>query len=554
MKVYEAIAEFISKLGYNHVYTIPGTHIYHLNHSLNEVNVMNIIFRHEMGTTMAADAYGRLTGEPGIAVDTAGPGILNGLSGVGQAFAEASPLIYITGETRKNEYFGFHGLDNPLYTSRASIPVTKATHLARDPKDAYEALKKLYTISILGRRGPVHLAIPYEILQGDIEGVDHEIDSLYSYEETPKEFISFINERYRGKKVLYVLGPEVYVEHRDKIDSLLKDKLFLTTTSMTGFIPQNHDGYIGFIEKNFQVYPPAEKVLKMVDIVVLIGLDPRSPETNLIKRINNSLEIDTIQMSWIYRLDEIWGNTGEDWTIKRYRYGYSFRGDIIGFLEQLSTLDTPKLDIDINKLKMERRDEAYNIISHEKSSFIHQGRLAYTLSNMDIDGYVITCDTGGNEQWIREFIAPYRLVRYLYSGGFGAIGYSLPASIGAYMAINKTGYRGVISVVGDGSILMSLQELKTIVEYDINVKIIVFNDSSYGILEMLSKRDIGVEIKGDIGSVDFSKVSEGIGMEALRVEDEEYVEEAIKDLLRSSKAMLLDIRTSPKEVPTLLRK
>jgi len=291
-----------------------------------------------------------------------------------------------------------------------------------------------------------------------------------------------------------------------------------------------------------------------VDIALMMGIDYRSPEVDLLRRINPSIEVDSIQYSWIYRVDDIWGIPSEDWSIKKHRHGYAFRGDILKFLEVLSTIDTRNVEVDAHSLRSRRYVEAYETISKEESKYVHQGRLAYLISKIDIDGYVVTCDTGGNEQWIREFLAPHREVRYLYSGGFGAIGYSLPASIGAYMAVLETGYKGVLSIVGDGSLMMSIQELKTIVEYNMDIKIIVFNDSTYGILEMLSIRDIGSRIDGRIGSVNFSKIAEGVGMDTIRVDREEDIEDILENLLKSRGPILVDVLSSPDEVPTLLRR
>ncbi len=555
MKVYEVLADAIEEVGFNHTYTIPGTHIYHLNHSLTQRKIKNIVFRHEMGTTIAADAYGRLTGKPGLAIDTAGPGILNGLTGLGQAFAEASPLIYITGETRMDEYFGFHGVDLPLSTAKSSIPISKATYIPRTTDNISQTFRRIYNLSISGRRGPVHLALPYDILQGNVDIDVEPVDTEYpSYEEIPIEISSLIETRYKNKRVIYILGPEIYPEDRGELETFLEDRPFLTTTSMTGYIPQDLDGYLGFIEKDFQVYPPAKDIIKQVDIALLIGLDHRSPEVNQLKRINPSIQVDTIQRSWIYRVDDIWGDIHEDWTVKKHINGYAFRGDILKFIRLLSTIDTQDIDVDGPKLREARLKLVLETISKEDSRYVHQGRLAHTISLTDIDGYIITCDTGGNEQWIREFIAPHKRVRYLYSGGFGAIGYSLPASIGAYMGMKEVGYEGVLSIVGDGSLMMSIQELKTMVEYNINVKIIVFNDSTYGILEMLSVRDIGSRIDGRIGVVNFSKIAEGMGMESLRIDREEDIETAIQDMLKSRGPFLIDVVSSPEEIPTLLRR
>ncbi len=531
MKVYEAVAKSLEELGFKYAYTIPGTHIYHLNHSLG---IIQRVFRHEMGVTFAADAYGRIAGKPGLAIVTAGPGILNGLSGLGQAYAEASPLLYITGETRRDEWYGFHGVDKPLAITYSSSPVSKAVYiLGRENPSA--TVRNGYYEALRGRRGPVHISIPYDVLLSDaVETGEGEEAS----EEVDTSFIQkILVDRFSSGKNLLLIGPEAYSEVAGAILETLDDWIYIASIAQVGMGGHYIERYAGHIEKTFQIHPTAEKAVEEAEKILAIGLPENSPETALIRKVNPHIEIDVVRPSTVAY-------------IMRHGAGYTYYLPLESLPKIIGELET-SLSLDVEELNRRRVSKAYEAIKNEMDGPIHQGYIAYTLSQLDIDGYIITCDTGGNEQWIREFIPVSRRVRYLYSGGFGSIGYSLPASIGAYDA--GEAYRGVLAIAGDGSLMMSLGELKTLVENKMPVKVIVFNDSRYGILEMLSRSDIGERIDGSIGYVDFSRIAEAMGMEAIKITEAEEVENGLRDALRSSGPILVDIVSSGEEVPTLLR-
>ena len=178
------------------------------------------------------------------------------------------------------------------------------------------------------------------------------------------------------------------------------------------------------------------------------------------------------------------------------------------------------------------------------------GYALYIIRDYLKPGSVVTTDVGGNESWARDIIGINVDVRYLYASGFGSLGYSFPAALGAKIA--NPG-KDVVSIAGDGSLLMSLMELGTMAFYNIPVKLFVFNDSSYGILGYLSRRELDREIETYIGAVDFSKIAEGIGVDGVRVEEPGELDSVVKDALSSSKPIVVDIVTSKIDVPPLWR-
>ena len=191
------------------------------------------------------------------------------------------------------------------------------------------------------------------------------------------------------------------------------------------------------------------------------------------------------------------------------------------------------------------------ILANSTRKPIHMGYAIYIIREYLRRRSILTADVGGNEGWARDIIGVTREVRYLYASGFGTLGYSFPAALGAKVTGTD---RDVISITGDGSLLMSIMELNTMSFYNIPAKIFVLNDSSYGILGYFSKRDFDREIETYIGVVDFAKVGDGMGVESIRVEEPRELDSVVKDVMNRNKPILVDIVTSKMDIPPLWRR
>jgi len=549
MKLTDIIVDRLENLKVKYVFGIPGTHIYHLFRSLENSKIKIIISRHEQNAVYMADIYGRLTGEAGVAIVTAGPGILNGFTGIGQAFSESSPLLYITGETSSEGYYEFHGLDNPLQISKALENITKSSYIIFDPDFADWSINLGYNLSLYGRRGPIHIAIPHDVI-GLESSNPVTTDFKREYTGDIGIFENIVKRYLDNSKILFLIGSEgAYSDIQNRIiDVISKNNLcHASYPSTIGFIPQDIGLYAGYIDKSHLIYPPFREALKDIDVIIGWGVRPESPEALYIKRINNEIR-------WIYILPSIYTRVG----FKEYSEQYDIRiigkdlviyGDLGRIIDIFRDIEYKKYTYDINNMVEERLDKLYNDIEGKLNRKpIHQGVIAYKISENISKDTLLILDTGGNELWMREYIAPKNSIRYLYAGGFGTLGYSFGSSIGGYLSGR---YNKVVSITGDGSFLMSIMELQTVYQYNIPIKIIVVNDGEYGILTHLSKMELGTEIYAELGRLDFSKIAKDFGVEGLKIDDPRDLD-MIKDIINSKGPILLDIWTTSKDKPSLL--
>lgn len=558
MDVGEVATKTLIELGVKMVFGIPGTHIYHIFRSIEDSGEINsIINRHEMASVFMAEAYARISGEPGVAIVTAGPGLTNALTGMGQAFTTSSPVLLISGEVPYENRYDFHGVDETHILEWISYPLCKSSLTITQPDETEEIVKKGYVCSGFGRKGPVHISIPRDLLgkKASYKGLDIKIGGRNNGK------ISKLLNEYIVGRIAVVLGDEGW--YKDSIDMVEKaltqlGSPFISSMVSLGAIPQSNKYFCGYYEKHFAIYKPAKKILGEADTVLMIGVRPDSIDADAIRRYSTRAEnLIYILPSQRVRgaIDDLIEDRDTLITITRgndinevivYSSGYSILQDIIDMGIASREFETEY------KAMMEEMDREVvdEVLSNSNRKPIHMGYALYILREYIDEGSVITADVGGNESWARDIIGVQTDVRYLYASGFGSLGYSFPASLGA----KATGIdNNVISITGDGSLLMSLMELNTMSYYNIPVKVFVFNDSSYGILGYLSKRDFNREIETYIGAVDFSKVAEGMGVESVHVEEPNELNDIVKDVIRRKKPILVDIVVSRMDIPPLWR-
>ena len=555
----DIIVESLEDLGVNNVFGIPGTHIYHVFRSIEERGTIKaVVNRHEMASTFMAEAYSRASGKPGVAIVTAGPGATNALTGIGQAFTTSSPVLLISGDVPLGERYDFHGLDEANILPWISYPLTKFSYVVDDPKQVEEYVKKGLICTKVGRMGPVHISIPRDVLGSKVSYKGIQIEDFQKYfVKIPDTTI----ERFLKGKIAIVLGDEAwYLDTIDKIAQLIRDlkSPFITSMVSLGSLPQTSPYFAGYYEKRFAIAKSARYVLEEADTLLLIGVRPDSVDSeSLIKYAKSAETVIHILPSLYVRgeLDEILYENES-----RIEYSeksgktivniYSPRYEIIDILIEQG-LESKPFNTDYRDMINEFKEKIIEeVLTNSNRKPIHMGYAIYMISKYLPGEAIVTTDVGGNESWARDIIGLMNNVRYLYASGFGSLGYSFAAALGAKVA---TPNKEVISITGDGSLLMSLMELNTMSYHDIKAKIFVINDSSYGILGYLSKRDFDKEIETYIGYVNFAKIAEAMGIDSIQVNNSDKLEDAVRDAVKSNKPILVDIISHKDDIPPLWR-
>lgn len=510
VKVSDYIVDFFIKKGTTDVFGYPGGMVTHLMDSFRQKEGMikAHVNYHEQASAFCACGYAHISNVPGIAYATSGPGATNLITGICNAYFDSIPTIFITGqvntfESRKGlqvRQKGFQETDIVAIVKE----VTKYSSYVENADDIRKELEKAWYIANEGRKGPVLLDIPMNIFRSIVE-----TEELVGYKTEPMtdEIIpidDIIQLLQNAKRPVLLIGagtkigsiPEMVKEFAEKysvpvVSSMLAfDVLERTNRYNYGFI-----GAYGNRTANF--------VVAKCDLLLAIGtrLDARqigaekenfAPEAKLIR-----VEVDKGELSNLVKEDELQVNCEAELFFKELmnkKVTFKENGEWLTVCNEI-------------RQKLDGKDDR------------KPNELIRRISNEIPENVVITTDVGQNQVWVAQSFEVKRGQRVLFSGGHGAMGYSLPAAIGAYYASKKN----VISINGDGGIQMNIQELQFLSREKLPITVIVLNNQALGMIrhfqEMYFEENYYQTIpQGGYDTPDFSKLAKAYGLGYVRIE------------------------------------
>ena len=499
MKVSDYIVAFLADKGITDAFGYPGGMVTHLMDSFSKQDKIRAhVSYHEQASAFSACGYAQIARLPGVAYATSGPGATNFITGIANAYFDSIPCIFITGQVntyeskadKKVRQKGFQETD----IIQIADSITKYAFQITDEKDVRYQLEKAYHFAMSGRPGPVLLDIPMNIQRQEIE--PEKLKSFFAEEEehTCGELLSqALSMLYDSKRPCILIGAGVKQSWQTKPVRKMIEKLGIPVlSSMLAFdVCKTSPLFYGFVGAYGD--RTANFILAKSDLIISIGsrLDIRqtgsvtenfAPNAKLVR-----IDIDKDEMSNKIKENELQIQThlknAVDW--------FSEKTDIGRIKVQPW--------IEICKTIAEKLDGADTEAPH---------RIIKAISNLIPDGIVITTDVGQNQVWIAQAFDAKENQEILFSGGHGAMGYSLPAAIGSYYASNKK----VVCFSGDGGIQMNIQELQFIKRENLPIKIIILNNHSLGMIrhfqEMYFEKNYAqtVESKG-YSSPSFSKIA-----------------------------------------------
>lgn len=471
MKVSDYIVEFLIKHNITDVFGYPGGMITHLMDSLSKYSsqIKAHVNYHEQASSFCACGYAQVSNIPGVAYATSGPGATNLITGIANAFFDSIPCIFITGQVNTYESKEILNMRQKGFqeTNIISIisDITKyAVHINNADMIRYE-LEKSYYICLNGRPGPVLLDIPMDIFRSEID-----INNLKSYELFETEQIlnienisnNIINSLSLAKRPVILLGNGINISNTREITKKFLNKIkipVITSMISVDILETNLEYNFGFIGTYGHRF--ANFILSQSDLILCLGtrLDCRQTGSN-IRFFNNNIiriDIDQSELSNVINENE-----------RQYNCDLKILMNVL--YKQINNYNINKSEWLNNcqciKYKLQNIDNQIpnNIINN--------------ISKLIPENYVITTDVGQNQVWVSQSFYIKKNQRVLFSGGHGAMGYSLPAAIGAYYATKKN----VICFTGDGGLQMNIQELQFIKREQIPIKIIIINNYSLGMI------------------------------------------------------------------------
>lgn len=526
MKVTTYITKFLKSKDIDVVFELQGGMITRIIDEIQAQGGITIVsVHHEQAAAMAVDAYARVKNKPGVALATSGPGATNLITGIGNCYFDSVPAVFITGQVNLNEQKG----DRPIRQlgfQEADIvsvvkPITKAAYAITNGKELPLILREAYEIAMKGRPGPVLIDIPMNIQKEECEDLDEKTfksDNEYAPTQDIKQFIdSLKNELRTAKKPLLLLGRGIRVaEVTKEIKKLIDDLNIPVVLSLNGIdiIPYNNPNRVGFIGSYGNRW--ANYALGVCDLLLVLGsrLDLRQTGS----------DISTFSKGKkVFHIDIEKGELNN-----RIPAFATLHADLRQFFQILALEEISPLSVDVwkNEIKEQRlkKDDTMELISIKG---INPNKFIHLLSQKSQQASTYTTDVGNNQMWTAQSIELNDKQRFLSSGGMGAMGYSLPAAIGACFALDK---KPIVCISGDGGFQINIQELQTVKRNELPIKIVILNNHCLGMIRQFQDSYFNSQYTSTVwgySAPDFVAVAKAYGIRALKIEEENQIEAAI---------------------------
>lgn len=548
MKVSDAIAEFLAFNGIRYVFGYQGGSVTHLIDSISRQKGIEYIQNfHEQGAAFSADAYARVSKEGiGVAIGTNGPGATNLVTGIANAYCDSIPVLFLTGQVHtyamkgNKEYRQESFQEIDIISIARSI--TKYCVTVVNKNDVIPSIRKAIAIAKGGRPGPVLVDLPVDI-QGEFIAeniVELEKDELKkgTYQKEEAEFKELCTRAAKlisaAERPLFICGGGITEEGKVLISEIVKDYRIPIVCSLMGLDKISHsiENFIGFIGAYGNRY--ANWAVQNADVVAVVGsrLDQRQTGKNKKAFAENAkiihIDIDPIELKH---------NTDEEISI--FGDSTSFLKNLIDSLKEYGRKENEEW---LHQIKGWKKD--FPSTNELRIEGINPNHFMACLGKAISDDTVICADVGQNQMWLAQSLrVSAEKFRILNSGGLGAMGYALPASIGAYYANRKC---KCIAVMGDGGIQMNIQELQLIGAECLPIIIFVLNNHALGMIRDVHTKYYNNNFEGSVRGFScppLNKIADAYGL-GYRYFDEEKNFELLGDIVKSEIPMLVEINLS----------
>lgn len=551
----EAVAEALREEGVTAVYSVPGSHIHPIYDGLSRVKSIRFVTcKQEPNTSLMADAYGRLTGKPGVCLVTAGPGCVNSMAGVAQAYGAASPMVHISGAVPlKADLEAFHGVDDPAFVHEMMKKITKWTARVERIEDIPEVMAKAFHIARSGRPGPVHVELP-RLSDYSEHVLQKEPAVLPAYKPLPtvvekpdaRDVDRFAKRLMSARSPVIAAGKGLIRQGALRELAELSLKLqapVICAQDTIGVIPEAHPFFAGHFSP-LRNHPLCVEALKQTDLILGIGL--RAGTAELTELRNCAPERNTILVGFDDAPNARY--EGEDQCVADPRLF------LLALLEQLKSHERPRDEALTRRLAERKAAVRGGLAAHGKphrnDKPIHPSVLMDAINAVLDDKAVVASDVGNCQMWARAYRRIATPESFMQSGVWNAMSYGLPTAIVAKMEFPE---RDVVALAGDGAFLMTIGDLPTAAEYGANILMIILNDGAFGQTFMQQSNIYGHTYGTSFNSPRFADIAKACGAEGIRVTEPADVEDALRQGLAATKVKpaLLEVMVGRGPYPKL---
>ncbi|NJD39710.1 MAG: biosynthetic-type acetolactate synthase large subunit [Geobacter sp.] len=539
------LLESLKREGVDLVFGYPGGTVINIYDELMNVReIRHILPRHEQGGTHAADGYARATGKVGVAIATSGPGATNTITGIATAYMDSIPMVIITGQ-----------VPTPLIGNDAfqevdiigiTRPITKHSFLIRHAKDIPTIVRKAFHIARTGRPGPVLIDFPKDVQISQAEFKWPEAIDIRGYKPTTEGHQRQVEKAAEmlltaRRPVIYVGGGVILANAADELTQLARTLQFPVTTTLMGLgsFPENDPLALKMLGMHGAY--AANMAMTHSDLIIAVGarFDDRvtgkiatfAPHAKIIH-----IDVDPASIRKNVRVDlPIVGDT---------------RDVLAKMLEVLKT-KADKLAAQQQAMEPWHEDiagwkEKHPISYKHSTTIIKPQYVIQKLRELSEDDAIMATDVGQHQMWVAQFFEFHQARTLLTSGGLGTMGFGLPAAMGAQAAFPK---RQVICVCGDGGVQMNMQELATMVQQRLPVKIVVLNNNFLGMVRQWQELFFDKRYSQTCLELpmDFAKIAEAYGAKGLKADKPSEVEQVIREGFAHDGPVIMEFKIAREE-------
>ncbi|MBA7682531.1 Acetolactate synthase large subunit IlvB1 [subsurface metagenome] len=531
----QIICEGLVKEGVEVIFGFPGGAVLPLYDTLPQYpRLRHILVRHEQGAAHAADGYARATGKVGVCMATSGPGATNLVTGIANAYLDSSPVVAITGQVARP----FIGKDafQEVDISGITLPITKHNYLVLDVGSLARIVKEAFYLARSGRPGPILIDLPRDVQIEQAEfNYPSKVDlpgykpTLQGHPAQIKKAAKLINE---AQRPLIIAGRGVIISGAyAELKQLAETAQIPVVTTLLGIgcFPESHILSFGMLGMHGMAY--ANMAVEAADLIIAIGMRFDDRATSKVSAFAPHASIIHIDIDPA----EIGKNVPVDVPIV---------GDVKLVLNALNKLIISTEHIDwFRQLEGWRKGHPLTAI-RDCEGLLPQFVIGKIYEVTQGEAIIVT-GVGQNQMWAAQHYRYDKPNSLISSGGLGTMGFGLPASIGAKVGCPDN---TVWCIDGDGSFQMTIQELATIAQEKVAVKIAIINNGYLGMVRQWQELFYGRRyVATPLSGPDFVKIAEAYGLPGLRVRYKEEVVPAIEQAMEEQGPFLIDFMVEPEE-------
>ncbi len=533
----QAIIECLKRENVEVIFGYPGGSVLTLYDALQTAKYPHVLPRHEQGAVHAADGYARVTGKVGVCLATSGPGATNLITGIATAYMDSIPMVAITGQVAVS----LIGRDSFQEADIRGIttPVTKHNYLIKDVNDLPKAFKEAFFIARTGRPGPVLIDIAKDIFATEIDFEYPEEVNMRGYKPVAEGDITAVEAVYQelsnAKTPLFFVGGGINLSDTSEIMREIVTHTGVPVVSSLmglGCIPHDDPRYFGMIG----MHGTYGGNMSTTETDLLIGLGVRFDDrvTGLLKEFAPKakvvhFDIDPAEVNKNVRANiRVIGSL--EWSL----------GTLYEKIKNRSSADWhEQFKPWYEKIVAWKKDKP---LSYKRDSErILPQSVIESISKITNGEAIIVTDVGQHQMWTAQFFDFKNPRSFLTSGGLGTMGYGVPAALGAQVGKPE---KTVVCICGDGGFMMNCQELMAIADLNLPVKIIILNNQYMGMVAQWQRSFYKKNYAHSClkTKADFVKISEAMGVPALRIDKKEEMVEQLEKALKTEGPVLVEIR------------